>query len=173
MTMICSTAANLGIGATLIYLSIICFLFIYLLGWQKNKKELNKRNVTLVVRYSLICSVRFVSPTDMIWIDLVLFGLFCYVRFCLNLSGERKLAIWICLVSVILTSESDQCNTHIWICGEGILTIWIRWGNTHNLNPVREYSQSENLNPVREYSQSEVWNMKSEAESEVWSWIWY
>jgi hypothetical protein len=47
MTMVCSTAANLVVGATLIYLSIICFV-IYLLGWQKNKKELNKRNVTLV-----------------------------------------------------------------------------------------------------------------------------
>jgi hypothetical protein len=41
MTMVCSTAANLVVGATLIYLSIICFV-IYLLGWQKNRKELNK-----------------------------------------------------------------------------------------------------------------------------------
>jgi hypothetical protein len=32
-------------------------------------------------------------PIDLIWFGSVLFGLFCYVRFCLNLFGERKLAI--------------------------------------------------------------------------------
>jgi hypothetical protein len=97
--------------------------------------------------------------------------------------------IWFCLVWFVLKIwKSEWANTH------NLKSESVWWGNTHNQNPVREYSQFEYLNPVREYSQndylklwnnlwkSEIRNLKFESEVWIWSlnpksesevWIWF